>query len=245
MNTPSDSSLVWDFDPNKREGYGQEAGDDGSRFSQFALDAWRCAAFTAMNFHQPAIMRVRLWNEKDIDGSVQQRREILWRGEVTEVSSIFEQHARESALSVIHLWMSPCVVKRYLETGDSRLARDAHKVANAAANAAYAFYSASTAYAFSSANTVSTAPLAAAAAAEATAAAAAEAISSGYLAHSAASDAATATAYTTVPSAADPSVSPAIAVAYLIHAKRLETTLLAQIEKHNSDLRARQSEDYE
>ena len=135
--------------------------------------------------------------------------------------------------------MAPCVVKRYLETGNSRLARDAYKVANAAANAAYAFYSASAAYAFSAANTVSTAPLAAAAAAEATAAAAAESVPCEYLAHSAASDAATATAYTTVPSAADPSLSAAISLAYKIHAKRLETTLLAHIEKHNSDIRTR------
>ncbi len=60
------------------------------------------------------------------DKMVASRRVILWRLEATD--DVFRAFARKAALSVIHLWDAPEIVKRYLETGDESIraaARDA------------------------------------------------------------------------------------------------------------------------
>ena len=53
------------------------------------------------------------------------RRKILWRVDGEQLLRTF---ARECALSVIHLWDAPDVVRQYLETGDESL-RDAAQAA--------------------------------------------------------------------------------------------------------------------
>jgi hypothetical protein len=66
-------------------------------------------------------------------------RKILARFDATE---LLRKDARESALSVAHLWKMPDVVRKYLETGDENLrleARDAaYAIAAATADAAAA-----------------------------------------------------------------------------------------------------------
>ena len=49
------------------------------------------------------------------DKVVGARRRIIARFDATEM---LRAHARQSALSVIHLWDAPAVVREYLETGD-------------------------------------------------------------------------------------------------------------------------------
>ena len=67
--------------------------------------------------------------DRDRDKIVARRRVILWRLDAGDTLRAF---ARRAALSVIHLWDAPNVVRQYLETGDESL-RDA---AGAAARAA-------------------------------------------------------------------------------------------------------------
>jgi hypothetical protein len=105
------------------------------------------------------------------DKIVASRRRILARFDATE---LLRKDARDSALSVIHLWDAPAVVKQYLETGDASLRAEARQAARAAC-AAYAAYAA---YA------------AAADAADAAAYAAADAADAAYAATYAAADAA-------------------------------------------------------
>ena len=71
------------------------------------------------------------------------RRRIIARFDATELLCAF---ARRQALSVIHLWKAPAVVREYLETGDETLrngaranAADANAAAAYAANAAAAY----------------------------------------------------------------------------------------------------------
>lgn len=67
------------------------------------------------------------------------RRKILARFDATE---LLRADARASALSVIHLWKAPAIVKQYLETGDASLRVEARQAATATAAtaAAYAAY---------------------------------------------------------------------------------------------------------
>lgn len=69
----------------------------------------------------------------DRDKIVGRERSILWRYDAT---SVLRHFARRQALSVIHLWDAPCVVRRYLETGDESIRAAAMAAARAAAMAA-------------------------------------------------------------------------------------------------------------
>jgi len=71
-------------------------------------------------------------------------RRILARFDATE---ILRAHARQSALSVIHLWRAPEVVRQYLGTGDESIRSEARSAAAAYADAdaAYAAYAAAAA----------------------------------------------------------------------------------------------------
>jgi hypothetical protein len=86
--------------------------------------------------------------EEQDDKVVARRRKIIARFDATD---LLRADALASALSVIHLWKAPGVVRKYLETGDEALrveARNAaaHATAYAAA-AAHAAYAAAAAYA--------------------------------------------------------------------------------------------------
>jgi hypothetical protein len=83
------------------------------------------------------------------DKLVASKRRIIARFDATE---LLRADARASALSVIHLWKAPAVVKQYLETGDESLRTEARHAAaraaaDAAADAAYAAAAARAAYA--------------------------------------------------------------------------------------------------
>jgi hypothetical protein len=70
------------------------------------------------------------------DKFVCRRRKIVKRLDATE---LLRKFARDCALSVIHLWDPPPVVRQYLETGDESLRAVAWDVARAAAWAAAAW----------------------------------------------------------------------------------------------------------
>lgn len=57
--------------------------------------------------------------ERQDDKLVARSRAILWR--VANADNLLRAFARKAALSVIHLWDAPEVVRRYLETGDESL----------------------------------------------------------------------------------------------------------------------------
>ena len=78
------------------------------------------------------ICRVRLEGigEEERDKLVCKRRKILWRIDGEKILGAF---ARSQALSVIHLWDAPGVVKDYLETGDETLRSAARSAASSAA----------------------------------------------------------------------------------------------------------------
>jgi len=75
--------------------------------------------------HAPGntICRVECWGDVIEDDAklVARHRRILWRLDGKEV---LRQFARQAALSVIHLWDAPDVVRQFLETGEEAL-RDA------------------------------------------------------------------------------------------------------------------------
>ena len=71
--------------------------------------------------------------EEQGDKFVCRRRKILASVDATEILRAF---ARRQALSVIHLWDAPDVVRRYLETGDESLRAAAGDAARDAAGAA-------------------------------------------------------------------------------------------------------------
>jgi hypothetical protein len=76
------------------------------------------------------------------------KRTILARFDATD---LLRQDARNSALSVLHLWNAPDVVKRFLETGDESIrqeARNADAASYAAYYASYAAYAAAAADAY-------------------------------------------------------------------------------------------------
>jgi hypothetical protein len=107
------------------------------------------------------------------------RRRIIARFDATE---LLRADARASALSVIHLWKPPAIVKQYLETGDESIRVEARAAYDAAAAAA-SYAAAAAAYD-------------AAAAAYDAAAASYDAAAAAYAAAAAAYDADAATAYT-------------------------------------------------
>jgi hypothetical protein len=84
------------------------------------------------------------------DKVVAARRKIIARFDATD---LLRADARASALSVIHLWDAPAVVKQYLETGDESIRVETRKAAYAvhAAWAAYAAYDAASSAASSAA----------------------------------------------------------------------------------------------
>lgn len=71
----------------------------------------------------PFLYRVRCWGDvvEDTDKLGARHREYL---AMRDATAMLRQYARERALSVIHLWDAPDVVRRYLETGDETI-RDA------------------------------------------------------------------------------------------------------------------------
>lgn len=87
--------------------------------------------------HAPGnlICRVECWGDviQQGDKLVARNRRILWR---VDGEPILRAMARKSALSVIHLWNAPDVVRQYLETGREDLRDAARDVAWAAAVAA-------------------------------------------------------------------------------------------------------------
>jgi hypothetical protein len=70
-------------------------------------------------------------DEHTDDKLVARERVILWR--VENADDILRAFARKAALSVIHLWDAPDVVRQYLETGDESLRAAARAAAWAAA----------------------------------------------------------------------------------------------------------------
>jgi hypothetical protein len=68
------------------------------------------------------------------DKLVARKRMILWR--LNSSDDVLRAFARKAALSVIHLWEAPDVVRQYLETGDETLRAAARDAAMAAAMAA-------------------------------------------------------------------------------------------------------------
>jgi len=72
------------------------------------------------------------------------KRRIVARFDATE---LLRADARASALSVIHLWEAPAIVRQYLETGDESIRAEARKAAAAYAAYAYAAYAYAAAYA--------------------------------------------------------------------------------------------------
>jgi hypothetical protein len=126
------------------------------------------------------------------DKLVASKRRIIARFDATE---LLRKDARDSALSVIHLWKAPAVVKRYLEIGGESLRIEAQSAADAAAYAAAA-YAAADAAAYAAYAAAYAADAAYAAAARAAAADAA-ADAAAYAARAAAyvADAARAAAY--------------------------------------------------
>jgi hypothetical protein len=77
----------------------------------------------------PYLYKVQCWGDIVEDGDDDKlgarHREYL---AVRDATNMLRKFAREQALSVIHLWEAPTVVKQYLETGDETLrdaARDA------------------------------------------------------------------------------------------------------------------------
>ena len=71
----------------------------------------------------------------DTDKAVSAQRCIRQRQDITE---LLRQFARQQALSVIHLWAAPDVVREYLETGNESLRAAAYAASDAAIVAAYA-----------------------------------------------------------------------------------------------------------
>jgi hypothetical protein len=83
--------------------------------------------------------------EEQDDKVVARRRKIIARFDAT---ALLRADALASALSVIHLWKAPGVVRKYLETGDEALRVEARNAAaDAAADAAANAASAAAAYA--------------------------------------------------------------------------------------------------
>lgn len=73
------------------------------------------------------ICLVKVWGyvEEQHDKLVGTKRMIVSRFDASEV---LREFARKQALSVIHLWDAPDIVRKYLETGDTKL-RDAARAA--------------------------------------------------------------------------------------------------------------------
>jgi hypothetical protein len=122
----------------------------------------------------------------DIDGDIVKqsnklcatKRRIVARFDATD---LLRADARASALSVIHLWKAPDVVKRYLETGDESIKVKARTAAYAAA---YAYAAGDAASAAAAAASDGAAAAYAAAAADAAADAADAADAAAYAARS-------------------------------------------------------------
>jgi len=93
--------------------------------------------FDALQYAPGPILCLVDTGGKDIlrqdDKLVCRRRRIVARFDATE---LLRDQARKSALSVIHLWNAPAVVRQYLETGDEALRAAASAAAWDAARAA-------------------------------------------------------------------------------------------------------------
>ena len=76
---------------------------------------------------------VDIIKQRDADKLVARRRKILWRYDAEDT---LRQFARQSALSVAHLWDMPDVVREYLVSGDDNLRDAAWAAARDAASAA-------------------------------------------------------------------------------------------------------------
>ncbi len=69
-----------------------------------------------------------------VDKWAASKRRIIKSADLTDAC---RQFAREQALSVIHLWNAPAVVRQYLETGDETIRAAAEEAAEAASRAAW------------------------------------------------------------------------------------------------------------
>lgn len=97
-------------------------------FCSNALHASR-DPFDALNYAPgPYLYRVRCWGDiiEDNDKLGARHREYAAMQDATDM---LRQFAREQALSVIHLWEAPDVVRQYLESGDERLRAAAARAA--------------------------------------------------------------------------------------------------------------------
>lgn len=83
----------------------------------------------------PYLYRVRCWGDvvEDHDKLGARHREYIAMHDST---NMLRRFAHEQALSVIHLWKPPPVVRRYLETGDETIRAAARAAAIAATDAA-------------------------------------------------------------------------------------------------------------
>jgi hypothetical protein len=133
----------------------------------------------------PYLYKVLVWGDvvEHADKLGSRNREYVAMRDATDM---LRQFAREQALSVIHFWDAPNVVRKYLETGDEKLRAAAAAAAHAAsyASAAYAHVAAASAACTTAAVVAAHAT---AAAVYAASAAAAHAASSAVAAHAAAS----------------------------------------------------------
>ena len=112
----------------------------------------------------PVLCRVEYGGEviTDTDKLVCSLRRIIARRDITD---LLRRFAREQALSVIHLWDAPDIVRKYLETGDESLSASAWAAAWAAAWATAGATAGATARAAAGAAAGATARVAAGAAA--------------------------------------------------------------------------------
>jgi hypothetical protein len=168
--------------------------------------------------------------EEQDDKVVARRRKIIARFDATD---LLRADARASALSVIHLWKAPDVVRKYLETGDEALRVEARKDAGAYAAAAHAAAYAAAAHAaaaYAAAHAAADADAAYAAAYAAYAADAAAAYAAyAYAAHAAAAHAAHADAAYAAAYAADAADAAYDADARREHREASRARLLAAV----------------
>ena len=145
--------------------------ESGFHASRRIIDALRYAP-------GDTVCRVLIGGEtiEEPDKLVASERSILWRLDAKELLLEF---TRKIALSVIHLWDAPDVVKRYLETGDPKQ----QEVAFSAASKGY--YVAGATYSYASVYAAGAASAAAAACSVMPRTAAYKAVTARYAAHAA------------------------------------------------------------
>ncbi len=106
--------------------------ESGLHASPDPFDALQCASGSVL--HQVELDGTIVAHGDPVDKWAASRRRIIRSVDLTAVCRLF---AREQALSVIHLWNAPAVVRQYLETGDETIRAAAEEAAEAASRAAW------------------------------------------------------------------------------------------------------------